>query len=309
LAGTPRSYWIQASKSGYRTTNTYNFQFADSSYLYKTESALNVYLDRGAEVVVRVYTSDGVEVAGNLVSVTGLGSNLTYILLNNVPVQTNTSTSFPATYRLVDGRPSFTENFTLVQGSYSQSQLITIFNTTNYYTVSFTLPTVSTSQPCSTNLDCTQSYCTGNFFHDLTSCTGGYCAYDVESCVLCDSDAGCFNTETSATCNFDSECYGQIVCLSTAVLQDSRCGSDNKCVLAQIQCAYGCEEGVCKPATAEVQCDQSTTLGMLQCMQSGMMNFIGSTYNQIFAIFIVLFIAVIIGLVLTTAFKGVERVV
>jgi hypothetical protein len=316
VTGTPREYWLQASATGFRTTNDYSFEFAEqhvvgnaTSYTYKTEDALNFYLDRGSDVLVRVYTFDGVQVEGNLVSVKSEGANQTLVMINDVPTATDTATSFPATFRLVDDRASWSANFTLTQGNHTESQNITIINTTTHYTLSFTLPDDSDEQPCNTILDCTESYCIGNYYYDLQSCTGGLCVYDVESCILCDDEAGCYNTVTTETCYFDSECYDLIECVNTAVLQDARCGETNVCVLQQVECTYGCEDDVCVGAPTVVECDQSSVVGMLQCMQAGILNFFGSTYDPMFAIVTAIFVAILIITLLAIGFKGFSRVI
>jgi hypothetical protein len=315
VTGTPKSFWIQLSATGYKTTNYYNYPFAeehtsngDTYYTYKDESALNLYLDKGAEVQVRVYTSDGVQVEGNLVSVTEDGANHTFVVVDNVPISTSTATSFPATFRLVDERASYPANFTLVQGNHTESQNITILNTTDYYSISFTLPDDSSDQPCSTSADCTASFCVSNFFYELDDCTAGECVYDVESCVICDDSAGCYNEVTTETCYFDSECYDLIECVNSAVLKDARCSSGNVCVTTELTCTYGCEDGICVGVPTDEGCDQSTVNGMLECMSAGVMSFVTSTYDPMFTIMIVLFIAGIVGTVIALAFRGFSRV-
>jgi hypothetical protein len=315
VTGTPREYWVQASAGGYRTTNEYDFVFAEEHssggttyYTYKAEDALTVYLDSGADVQVRVYTSDGVQVEGNLVTVKSEGADSTFLLIDDIPTSTDTATSFPATFRLVDSRTSWSANFTLTQEDYVVSQNVSIINTTNYYSISFTLPDDSGDQPCNTILDCTASYCIGNYFYDLQSCTAGKCVYDVESCVLCDDEAGCYNEVTTQSCYFDSECYDLIECVNTAVLQDARCSEAGVCVLTEIECDYGCEDGVCVGAPTVEYCDQSTPAGMIHCLQIGMMNFMGSVYDPMFTILIAIFIAVIVGTMIGLAFKGASKI-
>jgi hypothetical protein len=317
VSGTARSYWLQVSATGFRTSNYYNFKFVDETVLnsiiyftYKNLDALTLYLTKGADVEVRVYTFDGVPVENNLVSIKASGATV-YVMSDGVPVAIDTATQFPATFRLINSSESFIATFNLTQGTYYEMKTLTIVNTTNYYSLSFTLPEAS-SYACVSSADCTSSYCQGTFFYELNDCVGGQCVYDVSSCTLCDAEAGCYEQTSSTECFFDTDCID--TCANPGFLSEGLCGSSNLCIFHMKECSNGCVsvvegEDYCGEAPPIVSCDQSTVVGMLSCMQSGLMSFIGSAYSPMFMIGLALFIMIIVITILGLAFKGAQNVI
>lgn len=317
VSGNARSYWLQVSAIGFRTSNYYNFKFVDETVLngityftYKSSDSLTLYMTKGADVDVRVYTFDGIPVEKNLVSVKASGATV-YVLSEGVPVAVDTATQFPATFRLINSSASFVATFNLTQGAYSETKTVNIVNTTNYYSLSFTLPENS-SYVCVSEADCTPSYCQGTFFYDLQSCTGGQCIYGVQSCTLCDSEKGCYEQTSTTECFFDIDCVDN--CANAGFLNQGFCGSSNLCIYHTTECSNGCEsvdegEDYCAEAPPFAECDQSTVVGMMACMQSGLMGFIGSVYSPMFLIGLALFIMIIVITILALAFKGAQNVI
>jgi len=317
VSGTARSYWLQLSATGFRTSNYYNFKFVDETLLngiayftYKNSDALTLYLTKGADVDVRVYTFDGVPVEKNLVSVKASGATI-YVMSNGVPLSIDTATQFPATFRLINNSASFVATFNLTQGTYYETKTLTIVNTTNFYSLSFTLPE-SSSYSCVSSADCTSSFCQGTFFSELTGCIAGQCSYDISSCTLCDADKGCYEQTSSTECFFDTDCIDS--CASVGFLSEGLCGISNLCIIHTKECSHGCVtvaegEDYCAEAPPLVSCDQSTVVGMLSCMQSGLMGFIGDTYSPMFMIGLALFIMIIVITILALAFKGAQQAI
>jgi hypothetical protein len=219
--------------------------------------------------------------------------------------------SFPSAFALVDSRSSWTAYVNLTQGSYFVADTVSIVNTTSLYSYTFTLPNSSSNQQCLSDLGCDMSYCAGNTWYSVGHCIGGLCTYGAQYCpIFCNDVAGCYYDMTAVDCpaGFDSECWGSNVCTDSKHLKNYKCSAENKCVYDIVECDYMCADDVCLVAPPLELCDQSTVVGMLGCLQSGMMNFIGRTYDPMMTIGVALAITVLLTAFLAFAFKGVSHV-
>lgn len=315
LNGTLKTYDYTFQKTGYQTDYG-TFRLVDTS-TPDSASDFSTYVTFQADpifarVIVDVYTSDGVHYDGDSVVVRmGGAQNGTFFDLDGVYIERNYASDFPATFVLIDERDSWTAKVNLTQDGYFVTDNISIVNSTFNYQYTFTLPNASTEQECSSDLGCAEDFCKGTLWYNDGECTGGICVYDIESCLLCDDEAGCYEATTAETCptGLDYECIENNVCVDTKHLRSYKCSSSNMCVWELVECDYACEEDVCIPSAPVVECDQSTVAGMLSCLQAGMMSFIGSTYDPLMTIGIALGLVIIITALLALGFKAVTEVI
>jgi len=312
-ASVSESHYVYATKTGY---------YPYSATLSFTSAGQTIYINRGEYIVSRVYYKDGVEATGEKTSavINATGADETYVLLDGVPYNMSQSNEFPVTFQTLDASSSYTVTLGLTWGNYTDTNDVSITSSQNNYgcneNACFTLPFYSNSidVQCSTDLDCEESFCIGNLFKELLSCNTetGQCVYEQTLCpTFCDNDIGCYTQAIlNDSCNFDTECYDLIECISTAVLRDAICSpSLGVCVTNHVQCTYGCEDGACNPAPTVPVCDQSTVEGMLACTQSGIMGFIGSVYDPMFLMVIVIAIVIIAITLFSLTIKGISNVI
>jgi len=313
LSGNPADYFAEVSKSQY-ISDSFPFKLTEVSEPISVtdfNKIDTIQLDPiHAQVYVDVYWKDGVHYEGDTAVVRmGGAQNGTYVNLDGILTPINYATEFPALFVHRDDRASWTANINLTTASEFQSDTIAIVNTTYAYTYTFFLTNTSAYQECYTDLGCESSFCKGSIWYSDGSCEGGVCVYDLESCVLCDDDAGCYTSTTSETCpsGLDVECYGMNYCIDSKYLASFKCSSAKLCYQDTVECGYICDEDedVCIPADDVTVCDQSTVTGMLTCLQAGMIGFIGSAYDPAFVIFLVIFISVLLVTLLALAVKGV----
>lgn len=308
-SGTPRTYLVQISKTGYRTS-TYTaetfIEVSGAGFTYSPYKAYN--LDSGTQVVVSVTTKDLIGVDEGRVTVNA--SNMDYIY------PSTPATSFPATWKVVNGTYPATLylNLSLAECTsvYNTSAVLTILQTDYSRSYAFKLPYLASEMPCQYSADCIASYCVGNIYHELIGCNAGSCEceYDIETCVLCDNDIGCYDSTSTTECRFDSECYGLNNCADDYTLESWTCGDSGYCFGQYLECGYLCSEDVCIPSSSEAgdTCDQSTVLGMITCMQSGMVSFVSYTYDPLMTFGVALGLVMIVIMILTLGFKTVSGV-
>ena len=306
------SHFVTATKTGY---------YSSSQTIAFTPAGVAIYLNRGEFIVSRVYYKDGVEATGEKstarINISGVTN--TYVVHDNIPVAASESNDFPVTFQTVNVATTYDAKLGLTWGNYTAFKTVHVTPSMKSYgcneNACFTLPFYSTSPSvgCTTDLDCEQQFCVGNVYKQLDHCDvgTGQCVYGQTACpAFCASDVGCYTSlQSNTSCNFDSECYPLIGCLTTAVLNDARCSSSlHKCVTEHVQCAYGCLGGACKAAPVKAVCDQSTVEGILNCVRSGIMGFIGGTYDPLFTLIIVIAGMVIFVTLLSLAIKGISNV-
>ena len=315
LHGTPADYFADISKDGY-ISDTISFKLtekSDPTGVSDFKRSENVQFDPiHARVLVDVYWKDGVHYEGDTVVVRiGGAQNGTYLDDDGILLDRNYATDFPAVFVLLDDRASWTANINLTSASEFQSDTISITNTTYVYTYDFYLSNTSANQECNTDLGCSATFCKGNVWYYNGRCENGVCVYDLESCVLCDDEGGCYVETTDEECptGLDSECYDSNYCIDSKHLASYKCSSDKICIMDIVECEYMCDEdeGVCV-GEVEVACDQSTVTGMLYCTQAGLLSFIGATYDPMFVLLVALFIAFLLVGLLALAFKGIISV-
>jgi hypothetical protein len=315
LHGSPRSYSYSFSSSGHSSA-VGMFTLTDETSPYSVanfRTSKTVQVDPVfARLIVDVYTNDGVHYDGDSVIV-HVGGAQGGVLYDNagVYVSRNYALSFPSAFALVDNRSSWTAHVNLTQGSYFVADTVSIVNTTSLYSYTFTLPNSSSNQQCLSDLGCDMSYCAGNTWYSGGHCAGGLCVYGAQYCpIFCNDAAGCYYDVTAVNCpaGFDSECWGSNICTDSKHLKNYKCSAEKKCVYDIIACDYMCADDVCLVAPPLELCDQSTVVGMLGCLQSGMMNFIGRTYDPMMTIGVALAITVLLTAFLAFAFKGVSHV-
>jgi len=313
--GTPRTHDYQFSADNYQnafgTFTMTDDATPDDVSDFRTSQTLLVdpiFL----RLIMDVFTSDGVHYEGDSVVVrVGGALNGTFFDDDGVYIERGYATSFPATFVLIDDRASWTADVNLTQGAYFDSDTIAVTNTTLLYRYDFTLPNASYEQECSSDAGCDTSFCKGSTWYSTGVCSSGICSYTVESCLLCDDAAGCYEATTSESCptGLDFECVGDNTCVDTKNLRNYKCSSSKQCVWELVECDYQCFEDVCIPSPIVEVCDQSTTVGMLTCMQSGVMGFIGSTYDPIMVLGVVLALVTILVAIFALAFKGATHVI
>lgn len=311
---------------------------SESHYLYVTKTGYypwtgtvaldpdgyTIYLNQGEFIVSRVYYKDGIEATGLKTSalINATGADQIYVIRIGIPYNESQDNDFPVTFQTIDASSSYSVTLGLTWGNFTDTTVVSVTPAKNNYgcneNACFELPFYSTDADvgCATDLDCEDSYCLGNIFKELTSCNTltGQCMYQQTACpTFCDNDIGCYTTiEANESCNFDTECYDLIRCISTAVLKDASCSpSLGVCVTEHVQCTYGCDltTDACIGAPSEVVCDQSTVVGMLGCTQAGIMGFIGSTYDPMFMLLLVIAIVIITVTLLSLAVKGISNVI
>lgn len=313
LFGTPKSYDVVASKTGYITSTVATINFTggtpsgNSSFLRTYNTQLEPL---NARLVVDVWWSDGIHYNGDTAVVRVGGNNgNTYLESGSVRVLQNYATSFPAIFILQDNRTSWTAVTNITDGSYFDNATISVTSSTLYYFKDFYLPNSSTTHACVTDLGCGGSFCLSNNWYHNGRCISGSCVYDFQSCILCDDGAGCYSEVTNTTCptGLDSECVGLNYCIDTKNLASYKCSSSNYCFKSVEVCGYMCDatEKVCLGVPAVITCDQSTPTGLLHCMQAGVMSFIGSTYNPVFVLMVVVFLCIMIPTIIVLIVKGV----
>lgn len=305
--------YIYATKAGYYPwSGTVAFDFDGET----------IYLNQGEFIVSRVYYKDGIEATGEKTSalINATGADQIYVIRGGIPYDETEDNDFPVTFQTIDALSSYTVTLGLTWGNFTDTTQVSVTPAKNNYgcneNACFELPFYSTDPEvgCATDLDCEQSFCLGSIFKELIQCNTitGQCEYQQTACpTFCDNDIGCYTSvEANESCNFDSECYDLIACISTAVLRDAHCSpSLGVCVTEHVQCTYGCEYGACKLPPVVPTCDQSTVAGMLACTQAGIMGFIGSTYDPMFMLLAVIAIVVIFVTLLSLAVKGVSNVI
>lgn len=312
--GELKPYYIRITSTGYTTYLETNLYFATGTTIgnttfYEYEDVMTFQLDRGATYQIKVRTDDGIEVYGSGVIVTTSGANQTFLEVGGTIVETNQAISFPAFFRLVDDRPSYTVYFNLTQGNFTDSYADTVVNTTSHYLYTFYIP----DQQCQTVGDCVDSYCIGSYFYEVSACSSYECVYDVETCFLfCDDESGCHEGETTEACYFDVDCTDE--CIDAGNLKVSSCGVNNICVEHSTECPYGCVDVVegedyCESAPDIAYCDQSTVTGMLTCLQAGILGFISGTYDPMMYLVVTIFLVIIVVSMISLAFRGTQRVI
>jgi hypothetical protein len=313
LNGTPKTYDFQFAKAGYTTRiGTFVLTTAlvpdsvtdfDVSDTFQVDPVL-------ARLIVNVYTNDGVQYTGDSVVVrVGGAQNGTYVDEDGIFVEREYVTTFPSTFALLDSRASWNITLNLTQGTYFATTLITASNATSVYRYDFTLPNASTNQQCLSDVACSDSFCKGSTWYSNGHCVTGVCSYSMQACLLCDAVAGCFQDTTTTPCHFDSECYGSNRCIDSKFLDDYKCSGSGTCIRNTVECSGMCTDDVCVGVAAAVSCDQSTVVGMLTCMQSGVMGFVGFTYNPMMAIGIAMFLVILIIAILGLSFRAVASVI
>jgi len=173
------------------------------------------------------------------------------------------------------------------------------------------LPNSSSNQQCLSDLGCDITYCAGNTWYNGGHCVGGLCVYGAQYCpIFCNDVAGCYYDVTTTDCpaGFDSECWAGNICTDSKHLKSFKCSAEKQCVYDIVACDYMCVDDVCLSAPPVETCDQSSVVGILSCMQSGIMNFIGDTYDPMMTIGVALAITVLLTAFLAFAFKGVSHV-
>jgi hypothetical protein len=315
LNGTPKTYDYIVSKSGYQSgygtfsLTSIHTPTAASDFTVQKTFSIDPTLTR---VIADVYTSDGVHYDGDQAVVRiGGAQNGTYLEVGGIRTAQNYATAFPATFVVVDSRASWNASMNITQGLYFATANFTLYNTTTSYRQDFYLPNMSTQQQCTSTSGCTASFCRGSVWYGNGRCLSGTCTYDASSCVLCDVDAGCYTGTAATTCpsGLDVECYGLNACIDTGSLRSYSCSSANACVYNIVACSYMCDtvDNVCLAAPPVSLCDQSTPVGMLTCMRSGIMNFINFSYNPLMTIGVVLFLVVLITAALGAGFKALTK--
>jgi len=316
LYGVPKVYDVQVSKTGYipsgvmQVNLTSGSPSGNSSFLRTYNTQLELL---NARLVVDVWWSDGLHYNGDTAVVrVGGNNNKIYLETGGILTERNYATSFPATFVMVDNRSSWTAVMNVTSGTYFDNTSIGVTNTVFYYFHDFYLPNSSVIHECSTDAGCVGSFCKSSVWYHSGHCVSGTCSYEMESCILCDDEAGCFNEPTNISCpaGLDSECYGSNYCVDSKYLASYKCASSKVCYKAIVACDYICDsvEDVCLTAPVPVYCDQSTTVGMLNCLQSGVMSFIGSTYNPMFTLLMVIALVIIVVSFLVLAFAGLQKV-
>jgi hypothetical protein len=311
--GTPRKYLVIISKTGFKTATYTEEVFVEAvggGYSYIPEKSYT--LTKGANVVVNVQSKGHIPIMGGRVSVTASG-------FDSIKPDTVTTT-FPFTYTVVNG--SYPANLTLflqLTGCawlYNVTRDVLIYEDTISMSTIFTLPYSMDELPCLFNIDCAPSYCQGGVFYDFTGCNVGACAceYSQEMCLavdLCDNNVGCFDETSTDVCDSDSGCYASNQCLDAYTLESWTCGAGGICIAQYQECPTTCDsvEKVCVGVAAGVECDQTSVTGMLTCLQSGVMHFIGSTYNPLMSIGVALALVLIIVALLGIAFKAVSSTI
>lgn len=314
LFGDPKNYDVQVSKTGYLTSDLVQINLTsgspsdDSSFLRTHNTQLE---PTNARIVVDLWWSDGIHYSGDT-AVVRVGDNDGDIYLEDGSIITlqNFATSFPATFILQDSRSSWTANVNVTSGSHFDSDSISVVDTTLYYFNDFYLPNSSTTHECASSLGCADNFCVANVWYSDGDCLSGVCSYVAESCVLCDDDAGCYTSTTTETCpsGLDAECYDSNYCIDTKYLASFKCSSSKMCYMDTVECGHLCDEenDVCIGEGIIVECDQSTVTGLLLCVQSGIMSFIGSTYDPMFAMGLILFLAMMIVAIFVAGFLVVK---
>jgi len=310
--GNPREYLVIVSKTGYKTAIHTGDVFVEAvagGYSYLTEKSYT--LTKGANVVVNVQSKGHVPITGGRVSVTASGMDTIR--------PTTVATTFPFTFIVINGTyPVNLSLFLQLTGCawlYNATQQVLIHEDTISTSTTFTLPYSIDELPCQSSVDCAPSYCQGGVFYSLTGCNVDECVceYSQETCLavdLCDDDVGCIDETSTDVCRFDSECYGGNQCLDAYTLESWTCGGAGTCVAQRMTCDYLCDaaEKVCIPSpTGGIACDQSTTVGMLTCMRSGMLNFIGPTFDPLMSIGIALALVILVIAIAGLGFKAVSK--
>jgi hypothetical protein len=310
-SGSPRQYFVQISKTGYQTLVEMSQAFAHASGgSFTFDSTVTYSLNKGTAVTVSVVTNNYVPVEAGRATVNVSGFN--YIFPNVI------ATEFPYTWTVVND--TYPANLSLAlalagcTSTYNVSGYLTIQSTDVAKSYQFKLPYNANQMPCVRDMDCTPSYCIGNTYYALAGCNTGLCACDYAAtvCTLCDATAGCYDAISNVTCRFDSECYGQNECADAYTLESWTCGAGGTCIAQYQTCGTTCDdvEKICLGAPAVAgTCDQSTVVGMLTCMQSGVMGFVGFTYNPMMAIGIAMFLVILIIAILGLSFRAVASVI
>lgn len=280
-----------------------------------------VYLEKGESIYTSIEYNDGVPVTGEKSGyVRASGGSQIFIIENNIPVEpvNNESNVFPIEWRVVGSTP-YSINLTLVWGNHTESKIVSIVAAQSGYdcddNACFTLPFASDDPDVfPTSADCEESFCIGDhYFKELTGYDAGaqQCVYDTIYCpTYCDPEEGCYTTVSNRSCDFDSQCFDLIECITDWVFRDAVCSEElGVCITEHVSCPYGCEDGACVGAPVVPTCDQSTVAGMLACTQAGIMGFIGVTYDPMFMILVVIAIVVIFVTLLSLAVKGVSNVI
>jgi hypothetical protein len=318
LNGTLKTYDYEFSRSGYQSAiGTFRLTDVESPTAasdFKTSKSVQVEPNL-LRLIADVYTNDGIHYGGDsvIVRVGGAQSGV-YYDDNGVSIPRDYAITFPATFILLDNRTSWTAYLNLTQGAYFANDTVAVTNDTLLYRYTFTLPNSSVNQQCASDAGCDYAFCFGSNWKSDGRCVGGICSYDVQSCPLfCDDAAGCYADTTAVSCpsGLDIECYGSNVCADSKHLKNYKCSSDRLCVYDVVECDYMCDSDgkVCIPSQPVVLCDQSSVTGMLTCMQSGIMSFVGTTYNPMMTIGIVLFLVILIVAILGLGFRAVTSVI
>jgi hypothetical protein len=311
-SGSPRQYFVQISKTGYKSLVMMAESFAHAGGGTFTFDTTKTYsLDKGTAVTVSVVTNNYVPVEAGRVTVNVSG--FSYIFPNVI------ATEFPYTWSVVnDTYPAILHLALALAGctsTYNASGNLTIQSTDVAKAYQFKLPYNANQMPCVRDMDCAASYCVGNTYYALSGCNVGTCACDYSATVcgtLCDWDSGCYDLTSNVSCRFDSECYGNNRCADAYTIESWTCGFGGTCIAQYQECPTTCDsdENVCVGVAAVgVECDQSSVTGMLTCMQSGIMSFVGTTYNPMMTIGVVLFLVILIVAILGLGFRAVASVI
>lgn len=255
ITGNERQYNLLATATGYNAYIENSMVFGDSPFSLESGDftiTKTIVMDQeGSQAEVHVYSSDGIELFPSVVEVEAFGSNHTYIDTFGEFIESNISYSVPALFYLIDGRSSYSANFTL-KYFYGDSfdyyqQNVTVFQD-GFHTIDFYINENFANLKCTYDTDCPESVCSGSYYKQFSSCSDGLCTYTSEKCDSpdrCDSENGCFDIQYTQSCTLDAEC--EDACLTNYSMVDKFCGTEGLCLGNTVICSTNCSaiEGIC----------------------------------------------------------------
>lgn len=255
IAGDEYEYTILSTRIGYSPYIENGVILGESPFSLISgdfTTVKTIIMDQeGSNAEVHIFSSDGVELFPSVLEIGVYGANHTYANNYGELIESNISYVAPALFRLIDGRETYSANFTLKYyygdtfDYYEQNETIT---KNGYKQVNFYINENFANLKCSYDTDCPESVCSGSYYKQFSSCSNGVCTYTSENCVSpdrCDTEKGCFDIQYAQTCDYDQECADS--CLTNYSMVDKSCGSDGFCIGKTKQCTTNCSssDGVC----------------------------------------------------------------
>ena len=243
VSGNPKAFQVYSTAIGYND-DFETIQFISGSP--ETPSDFDIsksisLLPSSASVSVHLYTKDSVEINPSTSITRENGTQKTYWYYNNDYYLTNiVSDSLPITFILVDNRTNWTSNISIEYYGKTYYKEINVEKQKNYR-VDLYIDDLATNMSCTSNSDCSDSFCKGIYYKSFQGCINNKCVYENTKClssILCDDLVGCFDIKSTDTCNSDFDCNSS--CLNNYTMITGKCLSDGYCGFIKRNCDELC---------------------------------------------------------------------